>query len=728
MSTGVVKTAASGAGQLKLDDLGYMFLKRPFSIDRITEPGVGDVDVSEIHSKPFDTLKSNAYESLHANCGIGIVLWGDAGVGKSHVLARLADWAKKEGPCCMMLQNINACASQLVESIRKSVVSQLTGGKRDRYATTRLYEMAVKAVEWQRAPGETSALAPFMRFVDNATARHAGDAHQDRKIYQVLWRFLVSAYKMENKGVDDGVARLAVQWLSGDRLEADEFTRLGLHDAPASEDAAVVDDYPVTRLLVTLGEIARGCGQPFIVCLDQVEVLDEEQIHRLSKFLHVLLDRSKNLLLITSGVQETLVQLVERKAISKAAWDRISQRPPITLPGIVKDQARKLLQVRMEQFVESVRSLPKVWGELQHDGLFPLGTAWFADRFKDLPDIRPRKVVNLARERWQNQERRITDLGVEQWLAKWADFDGPPLPPPPLEALIDEKIARRIGEQCGRRKVDPSTLAPDSDNFAGLTEQLLRHCLQRDGYVIESIERPKPQAGHKVIYDRILTAPAVAPLKAVRTGLVFVTTENATSAAGYLRRVKEDKNHPERVVLISDKRRPIPLGTVGQAQLKWLGGQGWFETMVLEFDDIAMLDALQAVVGQARAGDIELDLPDGRTHRVTECEVIDSYHRTGRYLAHPLLKTLLQKNGVEVIPPKVKYDGNALRAFILAQLALTMGMSTVGLAQKYLQLYALPVDGLADLHKSIAQTATQMHDDGLVNAKPTEDGLFLLLK
>jgi hypothetical protein len=646
MSTGAAKTAATG-GELKLDDLGEMFLKGPFSIDRITEPGVADVDVSEIHVKPFDTLKNTAYEALHANCGIGIVLWGNAGVGKSHVLARLADWARKEGACCLMLQNLNACASQLVESVRKSVVSQLTGGKRDHYASTRLYRMAVQAVQWQRAPGETSALAPFARFVESATARHPGDAHHDRKIYEALWRFLVSAYKMETKGSDDRAARLAVRWLSGDRLEAGELTLLGLHDVPAAEETAVLDDYPVVRLLVALGEIARGCGQPFIICLDQVEVLDEEQIHRLSKFLHVLLDRAKNLLLVTSGVQETLLQLVERKAISEAAWNRLRQRPPIVLPTIDKDQARKLLQVRMEQFLESVRSLPEVWNELQQDGLFPLGAAWFGDRFDPVREIRPRKVVNLARQRWQDQERRIAELGAGQWLARWAEFDGSAPPPPTLETAIDETVARRIDIHCGDRKLDPSRLGPDAHNFAGLTEQLLRHCLRRDGYALESIDRPKPQAGRMATYDLILATPAAAPLHPVHTGLVFVATDSATSAAGYLRRIKEDQARPERVVLIFDKRMPIPLGAAGQEYMQWLQNQAWFESTVLEFHDVAMLDALRAVVGQAKAGRIELDLPDGRTHTVTEGEVVDSYHRANRFRTHALLKRLLQGNGTE---------------------------------------------------------------------------------
>ena len=91
------------SGGLQLDDLGYLFQQRPFSLDRITESGIGGLDVPEIHDKPFQKLVAKAKESLQSGQAVGVVFWGEAGIGKSHVLARLFDWARKEAPaafCC----------------------------------------------------------------------------------------------------------------------------------------------------------------------------------------------------------------------------------------------------------------------------------------------------------------------------------------------------------------------------------------------------------------------------------------------------------------------------------------------------------------------------------------------------------------------------------------------------------------------------------------------------
>jgi hypothetical protein len=55
---------AEQSGELQLDDLGYLFQQRPFSLDRITEPGIGELDVPEIHDKQFQRLIVKAKESL----------------------------------------------------------------------------------------------------------------------------------------------------------------------------------------------------------------------------------------------------------------------------------------------------------------------------------------------------------------------------------------------------------------------------------------------------------------------------------------------------------------------------------------------------------------------------------------------------------------------------------------------------------------------------------------
>ena len=61
----------------------------PFTDNRVNKPSAADVDVAEIHQAAFARLTELAQESLAGRRGLGVVLWGEAGVGKSHLLSRL---------------------------------------------------------------------------------------------------------------------------------------------------------------------------------------------------------------------------------------------------------------------------------------------------------------------------------------------------------------------------------------------------------------------------------------------------------------------------------------------------------------------------------------------------------------------------------------------------------------------------------------------------------------
>src|SRR5690349_18700174 len=65
----------------------------PFLDNRVNGPSARDVDVPGIHQAAFGRLTELAGEALEARRGIGAVLWGEAGAGKSHLLSRLARWA-----------------------------------------------------------------------------------------------------------------------------------------------------------------------------------------------------------------------------------------------------------------------------------------------------------------------------------------------------------------------------------------------------------------------------------------------------------------------------------------------------------------------------------------------------------------------------------------------------------------------------------------------------------
>jgi hypothetical protein len=70
-----------------------------------------------------------------------------------------------------------------------------------------------------------------------------------------------------------------------------------------------------------------------------------------------------------------------------------------------------------------------------------------------------------------------------------------------------------------------------------------------------------------------------------------------------------------------------------------------FQTVELSFAEYAELNALQAVAGDARSGDLEVETGPGQARALTEQEVIDSHHRRGRYLACRLLRRLLAPEG-----------------------------------------------------------------------------------
>jgi hypothetical protein len=402
-------------------------------------------------------------------------------------------------------------------------------------------------------------------------------------------------------------------------------------------------------VLLALAELAWLSGRSFILCFDQIDNLYPDQVTALTQFLHPLIDHARNLLILSSGVQSKLIQLVEHDVILRAAWERIAQdERGVRLGRIGHDQARQLLEARLERFLDPWATAPGVRPLLRDDSLFPLGRAWFEARTADLVDLRPRDVVNWARDRWRDQQRRLRELGGPAWLEGWPG-DTPvavssvEVTPEELARRIDEHTARKIGQQTARRRQEPETLPADAGNMAGLVEALLRQCL--DGpYRLQRVDRPdRVKSGRLPTYHLVLCSQGGDDGSPVHTGVAFVATGNAVSMAAALRRLVDDPQPPHRVVVVCEERLPLAAGPKGGEYLESLQarGPGRFQSVQLTFGEYAEMDALQAVVGEARTGDLEVDLPGGRTRRVSEEEAVASHHRQNRYRSHRLLAALL---------------------------------------------------------------------------------------
>src|SRR5579871_5345077 len=89
------RTDGEPAGDRLGDFVRCVESRNPFLDNRINGPSANDVDVDALHRGAFARLTRLAREACDSRRGVGVVLWGEAGIGKSHLLSRLARWANR---------------------------------------------------------------------------------------------------------------------------------------------------------------------------------------------------------------------------------------------------------------------------------------------------------------------------------------------------------------------------------------------------------------------------------------------------------------------------------------------------------------------------------------------------------------------------------------------------------------------------------------------------------
>jgi hypothetical protein len=620
----------------------------PFTDNRVNGPSDHEVDVDAIHHQAFDQLTALAREACAEHRGIGAMLWGEAGIGKSHLLARLSRWAGADRHALLVyLHNLQAGPDNLPRSLLKSVLSILTRGRVHAFHTTELFWLVNAALREALRDNPKplysrhEAEAAYRRLIDRVSgADPSRAALVDRTAYDVLLSFFCSA-SMARRGEGDGrQAGVAVRWLAGDALDPAEAAELGV--APARRPdlpVALEDNQQIKHVLVALSQLALLRGQPFILCFDQVDNLDPEQAAALARFLEALIDSAPNLLVVVAGVQATLFQWRQQKVIQDSAWDRLAQFE-IGLHRVPATEARALVAARLHRFLEPFHAVPDL---RRPDDLFPLGKRWEAEFLAGKIEVRPRDVVNWAREGWRREQEALRQLGGPAWLAGWVGRQPPPPAPAPtsesLDEAIDRKIDERISELVARREREPFSLPPDAYHLAALVAALLEQALPG-----VEVEEPAPARGSpRPAYDLVVRHPDGGPGQPARTGVLCVATESATSAAAALRRLVQDRHPPDRVLVVTDARLPLPLATRGKHYHERLRRRGAaaYRHIKLTLRQYAELDALQAVVGAARSGDLEVELPGGRSAPVREPDVIASHLRRRRYDSAAVLRDLL---------------------------------------------------------------------------------------
>ncbi|MCA9036406.1 MAG: ATP-binding protein, partial [Planctomycetaceae bacterium] len=325
----------------------HIRLANPFDQNRVTQADSVAFNVSGIHEIELEELKDRAkiVAAGGAGHGQGVVLTGEPGIGKSHLLARFGAWAREEKFPFVYLLNLQAGPEDILRTILRTSISILTREFRSKPWKTRLYSMiataiveATRDVAGHPTPARAHACFEVMLQDLNCTGT----------ISEILWAFFEDVYRQRDGRFSNGRAALARRWLMGEFLDKEDERRLGVSLHNMTEDGATLSEEGMKEVIRVLCQFSGFRKRAFILCFDQVDTLNEEQVRSWAAVVHAILDTSPYLLVVTSGVHETILNWPRNNWVHAASWaPRISQFS-ITLKGVSYGPCLEMVQERLD--------------------------------------------------------------------------------------------------------------------------------------------------------------------------------------------------------------------------------------------------------------------------------------------------------------------------------------------------------------------------------------------
>lgn len=637
------------------DLVDALLRENPFDSNRVSPASSQWADAPQIHAEAFARLQHGADQVFRNRSSRGILLWSEPGIGKSHLLARLQHWADAEPQVALFLPvaNLQAEPERLPRALLRSVLDLLTLGLAQGSSRVPLFRLANgmvrKAVDGTSNVSIGTIERRCRRMIDRwCQESPAKGAVLDRTIFDLLLRFFQSHSQRVKQGVDDGIAGCCVHYLRGDGIDREDAARLGLNPQSEQQSVGLADDEQVKKVFVALSKAAWCWGRPMILALDQVDNLEPAQFHTLGRFLHALLDSASNLLVITSGVRETLLRWREERILQQSSWDRIAQEE-IELQRLSRAECAPILSARLQSFGQSFIQADDTASFWRHDALFPLGESWLVDRLDGRIDIRPRDLLHWARLAWEEQQRKATEQGIT-WLNEWRALTPPPLLPgklTPLQILqrIDQTVRQRLELLQEKKKRDLEVRDWNPDGLADCVAELTKLCVKRSGWpYLQAVERISLKGVERPTLHMVLQHRLSATGPDVKLGVACLPASTGTDLTTQLKRILGFDPSPDRLILVYDQRSGFKPARKGQEYRGELSSQYGDEMREVSLDltEQARLYAMSGVLRDAASRELEVVLSADDVRTLTRSEVFESLVRQDFYVTTPLLNALLR--------------------------------------------------------------------------------------
>lgn len=311
-----------------------------------------------------------------------------------------------------------------------------------------------------------------------------------------------------------------------------------------------------------------GNSLPIVLSFDQVEAFeltpgDRDAMFLFGQLISTLHDSTTNVLLVSS-VQSSFATRLKDHARA-ADYDRLTSLGALSLHPLSRDQAEALIAARLQ--AAGVPSPgPACW---------PLATEDFEQLFS-AGGVASRQLLSRCADAWETGQRHASDQPKAS-----------PAPRIAPREFLSEKWESVVNEKL-------------SANGPEITEEIIRHGTPLLVSLVFSDTK-------SVKVEDLPDVALVLENPAGRTGVSICTQSNMTSLATRLKRLKTQfgKQLLRRLVVVRDTRVPMSQGAkVARQCLTELEQQG---AVILHpsIEVLAALDALRAMLSDAKSGDLD---------------------------------------------------------------------------------------------------------------------------
>jgi hypothetical protein len=331
------------------------------------------VDVQSINKEVSDAVLKKMEDVRKSGLSRGVLLLGEPGFGKSHLLARIrtTDLSYKviafvEPPPSpeRVLRHIlresivrlgTAKDSKLtqLEWLSANFFVKLAAGaiQAGSFAAPRFHALASK---WRGSTLNLGDLHGVLKDHVSDLVNHAigEDPEIDASVLQAFFVLLHESKPLRT---------LAMRWLRGDILADEDLKRLGIAHSTRQLDAEGGEDQ-ARRTIRQMLKVCRAADKVMVLCVDQIEEVNDGPaakgtgIRALAEALSNLVQYEGQLLVLTACLRDRWESYVG-EYLNRSQVDRVAQTT-ITLKPMVYDQAVELIQRRLDDWTSA--ETPKV--------------------------------------------------------------------------------------------------------------------------------------------------------------------------------------------------------------------------------------------------------------------------------------------------------------------------------------------------------------------------------